>query len=446
MLHEELEAGAELAFDLEDEGSRRGPSLYRYRPLTEEFIAQRWLRLRGLSSYHPAALALGAGAARLMRAHGLRGEEAEPALRAMLERLYEDATSFRFPEERFERVMAEVEQTLEQGVAPAMIVAALPGLALDADTLELGAGLSIEHGQDVGAPPEAAWAEDGETPRAVVVLRFELDDGDELPLGEARTRFRGLVEGLRLYRAGAVTLPGIGFAREAEGRWQPLELEGAGAARGAPLLLTEDDAAPLSGFLEAVERSPRRPRVAWAIRRFDMGCSRPVEADALSDHLLALRALLDVEGESLPLRLAALCAEEGERRGLQRRLERAVELERALMGGGPDPGLRAGESPRALAAELEAHVRALLRDVLCGYLDADLGAVADDILLEVPEPQSGEIAARDLRVAQETSEIDALDPAEMEELDPEAFDPDEPDEDVQGVTPSADWQDFSAPV
>ena len=76
-----------------------------------------------------------------------------------------------------------------------MIVAALPGLALDADCLELGGGLSIEHGPDVAAPPEAAWAEDGETPRAVVVLRFELDDGDELPLAEARTRFRGLVEG-----------------------------------------------------------------------------------------------------------------------------------------------------------------------------------------------------------------------------------------------------------
>jgi hypothetical protein len=423
MLTEELEAGAELAFDLEDESSRRGLALYRYRPLTEEFIGQRWLRLRGLSTYHPAALALGAGAARLMRAHGLQGEDAEPALRAMLERLYEDATSFRFPEERFERVMGEVEQTLEQGVAPAMIVAALPGLELDADCLELGGGLSIEHGSDLGAPPEAAWAEDGETPRAVVVLRFELDDGDELPLTEARDRFRSLVEGLRLYRAGAVTLPGIGFARESEARWQPLELEGAGAARGEPLLLTDDDADALPGFLEAVERSPRRVQVAWAIRRFDMGCSRPVEAEAMSDHLLALRALLDVDGESLPLRLAALCAEEGERRGLQRRLERALELERALMGGGPDPGLRSGESPRALAAELEAHVRALLRDVLCGYLDADLGAVADDILLEVPEPSTGEIEARDLR------EEDDGDTSEM-----------------AAVTPSADWTDFSAPV
>jgi len=227
LLTADLDSGAELQFDLEDEGSRRGPALYRYRPLIEVFIGERWPRLRGLPSFDPAALALGAGAGRLMRAHGLRGEDAGQALRAMLERLYEDSTSFRFPEERFKRVIAEVEQTLDQGTAQAMIVAALPGLALEADRIELGDGLSIEHGADVGAPPEAAWAEDGETPRAVVVLRFELDDDDELPVAEARRRFRALVEGLRLYSAGAVTLPGVGFAREAEGRWQPLELEGA---------------------------------------------------------------------------------------------------------------------------------------------------------------------------------------------------------------------------
>ena len=440
LLTEDLEAGVELQFDLEDEGSRGGPALYRYRPLTEVFIGERWPRLRSLPSFEPAVVALGTGAARLVRAHGLRGEDAGPALRAMLERLYEDSTSFRFPQERFERVIGEVEQTLAQGTAPAMIVAALPGLALDGERVELGEGLSIERGEDVGAPPEAAWAEDGETARAVVVLRFELEDGDGLPLAEARQRFRALVEGLRLYRAGGVTLPGVGFAREAEGRWQPLELEGKGAARGEPLPLAEDEAAGLAGFLEAVERCPRRPWVAWAIGRFDMGCSRPVEAEALSDHLLALRSLLDVDGDSLPLRLAALCAEEGERRGLQRRLERAIALERALMGGGPDPGLRAGESPRALAAELEGHVRALLRDVLCGYLDADLGAVADDILLEVPEP-SGEIDARDLRLEGQTTEIEAV------AAEPPDRTPHEPEDDApDGVTPSADWQDFSAPV
>ena len=60
------------------------------------------------------------------------------------------------------------------------------------------------------------------------------------------------------------------------------------------------------------------------------------------------------------------------------------------------------ESPRELVAEAEGHLRALLRDVLCGYLDADLKGVADDILLEAgPEPFMGaeahEIEARDLR-------------------------------------------------
>ena len=36
---------------------------------------------------------------------------------------------------------------------------------------------------------------------------------------------------------------------------------------------------------------------------------------------------------------------------------------------------------------MEGHLRALLRDVLCGYLEPDLKSVADDILLETaPEP------------------------------------------------------------
>ena len=57
--------------------------------------------------------------------------------------------------------------------------------------------------------------------------------------------------------------------------------------------------------------------------------------------------------------------------------------------------------------EAENHLRALLRDVLCGYLDADLKGVADDILLEcgsepfmegdTQESELQEIEARDLR-------------------------------------------------
>ena len=46
---------------------------------------------------------------------------------------------------------------------------------------------------------------------------------------------------------------------------------------------------------------------------------------------------------------------------------------------------------------MEGHLRALLRDVLCGYLDADLKAVADDILNESHGEPTGEIEVHDLR-------------------------------------------------
>jgi hypothetical protein len=111
------------------------------------------------------------------------------------------------------------------------------------------------------------------------------------------------------------------------------------------------------------------------------------------------------------------------------------------MGGGSTEGAElrdwiGPESPRALVEELERHLRALLRDVLCGYLEPELGAVADDILLEIPDPPV--IEARDLREPppdEDTSEIEVL------AVPPEALD---------GVTPSVDWDEdphsYSAPV
>ena len=47
-------------------------------------------------------------------------------------------------------------------------------------------------------------------------------------------------------------------------------------------------------------------------------------------------------------------------------------------------GLAAGASPGAdaLVDELAEHLRAILRDVLCGHLDADLRSVADELLAE----------------------------------------------------------------
>ena len=43
-------------------------------------------------------------------------------------------------------------------------------------------------------------------------------------------------------------------------------------------------------------------------------------------------------------------------------------------------GLAVDPSLDAWTGELADHLRALLRDVLCGHLDSDLAAVADDII------------------------------------------------------------------
>jgi hypothetical protein len=62
----------------------------------------------------------------------------------------------------------------------------------------------------------------------------------------------------------------------------------------------------------------------------------------------------------------------------------ACELERAAVAGAAIE--HAGG--QALASEVADHLRAVLRDVICGHLTADLVALADELLLE--SLQSGE--------------------------------------------------------
>src|SRR4051794_36749404 len=115
-----------------------------------------------------------------------------------------------------------------------------------------------------------------------------------------------------------------------------------------------------------------------------MGCERIVPFEALTDHLLALRALLEPEGPAsgrLAQRLAAICATPYDRPELAERMAHAISLERAAIAGiaPAEPGVD------ALVVELEGHLRALLRDVLCGHLDSDLCGVADSVLEEAAE-------------------------------------------------------------
>src|SRR4051794_21041358 len=130
-------AGHELKFDLAEERGR-GPVLYQYRPLTDEYVAAHWPALRSGETFAAAERALGSGAAAYLRLRGSAEIDAEPALRAMLERLYEDATEFGLPEERFEEVYSEVEETLYADTSSGTVVAQLLGIELDEDSIEFG--------------------------------------------------------------------------------------------------------------------------------------------------------------------------------------------------------------------------------------------------------------------------------------------------------------------
>jgi len=147
-----------------------------------------------------------------------------------------------------------------------------------------------------------------------------------------------------------------------------------------------------------------RPELAWALARFEMGCERNSQLEALSDYLLALRALLEPEGSAgglLPGRLAALCATPEERPALTRRVLKAIALERDVIAG------RAIEhdSCDALVAELAGHLRAVLRDVVSGHLPPDLTACADGLLVSREPTQEGPIAARDMQVAAREEQV-----------------------------------------
>src|SRR3954470_12218465 len=198
-LSEDIEAGAEVAFELDERSTGRSV-LYRYRPLIATFVSERWQQLRTLESFGPAADELGTGAAASRRARGrAAAADPEPALLAMLERIWEDATSFAFPEERFERVYEEVERSLYEDVLQSAIIAPLPGLVMERDRVDMGDGMVLVRGDLSGAPPEAVWPADAQAalerarPNVVALLETELPSDATLPLPEARWRLRRLV-------------------------------------------------------------------------------------------------------------------------------------------------------------------------------------------------------------------------------------------------------------
>ncbi len=388
--------GAEVPFEVVEMPSPPTPRtpLYCYRPLTAGFIRSRMGVLDRLPSYLPAARSLAAidGIDAYLRRRGEprippdARERADAALRSFLSAVYADTSAFGYQPEAFAAAYAELEATLYEGRQVATVIAPVLGLALDSDEVALGDGLSLARGEALpDVPPEAVWSTPGEVEHGAVLAVLTVE-GERIagpPVTTARTRFRRLLGALRLFEAGPFALGPLAWARVDGGSWHVAPL-GTAAVRlnGRRTLLSAAQEDELRAFCSLVaRRTPRAGEVAWALARYEMARERATPFDALTDDLLALRALLEPEGAEsgrLAQRLAALCATPGERAALAERVARAVTLERAIVAG----LAQQEQGADRLADELAGHLRALLRDVLCGHLDSDLRTLADELLAE----------------------------------------------------------------
>jgi len=267
-------------------------------------------------------------------------------------------------------------------------VASLHGLVITSAELPVTKGLKIAQPHALeGLPAGVTTGGAGQgTDHLVVVLTAEADDS-RATLSRGCDVLADLLRALRLFGDGRVTLGTIAWARVGAGAWSPLALGPGGHPQGM-LVVTAEQEDELRAFCNLVSRrAPHGNELAWALMRFELGCERDSPYESLTDHLLALRVLLEPEGPAsgmLAHRLAALCATPAQWSELAERTSQALALERAIVAG------TAVEHTggQALANEVADHLRALLRDVICGHLSSDLVAVADEILHAAAEPAS----------------------------------------------------------
>lgn len=393
-LEAETADGAEVPFELVEERGGSAP-LYCYRPLTGDFIRDRAERLTALPSYAPVARMLAAADGLDAYVSARSGsaapteprERADAALRSFLSRVFADRSEFGFDPERFEASYAELELALYEGTAATTVIAPLLGVALERETDEvpLGDGLSLQSGNSLtDAPSDAVWGERDE-PNVLIVLTITGERAHSgtrtSPQSTARLRFRRALTALRLFERGGYALGPLAWMRADAGVWRPFSLGSSGRPRGVTLIPAEEED-ELRAFCSLIaRRTPSGGELAWALARFEMGRERLAPFEALTDYLLALRAMLEPEGPAsgrMAQRLAVLCARPADRPTLAERTAHAISLERAVISGLAPA--QAGVD--ALVAELAEHLRALLRDVLCGHLDSDLCEVADHLLAE----------------------------------------------------------------
>ncbi len=166
---------------------------------------------------------------------------------------------------------------------------------------------------------------------AVLSLDSAADDGHALE--SAGRRLRRLQTALRLWDDAEPSLGPTAWARTDGGAWSAVPLATGIRRDAGDCLLGAEEEDPLRAFCSLVtRRTPRAGELAWALRRFELGCERAFAVEALTDWLLAGRALLaDPETAGYD--------------GMTERL--AVDLRDARGASGAPAPARRGDPPRA---------------------------------------------------------------------------------------------------
>lgn len=381
-LASEVSDGAEVPFELIEQGRASAP-LYCYRPLTSGFIAARLGSLSRLPSYPAAAQGLERlpGLDAYLRARGNarppadRRAKADATLQAFLTTMWAEATDFVFDGERFAAAYAELEGGGYDGCSLTEVMAPVEGLVCESDAVPMGDGLALVRGSLARDAPDDLR---GDAFATVATLRLETMPGEPAGLEVAGRRLRRVQTALRLWHDTEPALGPGAWARSDGGAWLHVPLATGVRRPGEDCLLAAEDEDALRAFASLVaRRTPHGGELAWALRRFELGCERGTALEALTDWLLAGRALLaepDAPGyQRLVERLAAICATPEERPAMTARLLEAISLERSAVAG----FVRAEPAVETLVSEVGSRLRAVLRDVLCGHLDPDLRRVAD---------------------------------------------------------------------
>lgn len=377
--------GEEIPFDVAADSGDES-AFYSYVPMTGRYVLEHTEELRSLPSFPAAREAtVEAGvAASYLEARG-EAVPADPAARAELmlttffASLWEGSAGFSLDRERLETSLATLDAESRDADEADVLIVPLVGLRMSMPRLQLPHSVRIVRADSIEAPVDAMRSEGmgraAWEPQYLAVAEQDADGGAE----SALMQLRELVSVMRMFKGGGIGLGPYAFAPTGEGCWRRIAT-GAPSTRPGGYRLSEAEAEELVEFAGALEARPDPDSaLSWAVGRFEMGCERPTALEGLSDHLLAMRAVLEGHGPvgaSLPLRAAALIEDDQmDRLQARERVEDVLELERAMMNGLPI------ERAVELATWMEEGTRKLLRQAALGELGSDLSTAADETLI-----------------------------------------------------------------